>query len=940
MKERNNNSNDPEQDEREQMEVRLTALALGEASDFEAAELRRAMDADSELAEYYRRIEITAGIVREAANQTSEISGATTPRLSEERRNAILKRAKPQRTSFPSIIRFPRALPMGFAASLVLGIGFLYWALFRGVGDSEFLNAKGEYTGPAELLVSAPTPDEPIEVGEGAYSLRETINSSEIETVDYLALSPKVAELRLDELESVDLQETARNRSTDIALNDSLAAAQDNFASALLGEDFGLPTEIEERSEIHSYQNLRIGDGEDSLPVDTDHGDIVGFGFVSDNEAFELEPPFPEAAPKEKDVLKLSAFEVSREGDREWDGGFTQSKSNVAAVQGQLSEPERIGRTDYFHSDFQTSEVPAYVRTSDLVAQDFGPEMRGKNKGRSVADGEGEGLEIYGVQSGIIIERSELKRKLATDGTQAFPAGALGQQNDKSLIIDSVDTLAFVAVDARSDTGRGQTGYGGGAGKGDGYYRASGEKQTKNQLENDIGRMVASRRYEPLPEIVTMEEPFSTFSLNVSDVSFRLAEAALLKGEMPSPADIRSEEFLNALNYHDPAPTGGMPLAFHWERARSPFHHSREFLRISVQTASEGRERTRPLNLVLLIDSSVSMERADRQSIVRAAVTVLADALREGDRISVVAFDRTPHLILDGIAGDFRSSLDGAVEKLKASGATHLEGGLDLAYEVAKTQFRSKANNRVVVLTDGAANLGEVLPDNLRSIVAFHRKLGIALDCFGIGADGLNDAMLEALSRNGDGRYGFLNSVEDVETGFSRKLAGSLRSAASDVKVQVEFNPDRVEAYRQVGYRRHQLTRADFRDDAVDAAEIGEAEAGNALYLVSQKPNGVGPIATVRVRFRDPATREVRELSWQIPASRKAPALREANPSLRLAVCATMFAEWLAGSPYAEGVTPRLILENFNEVPEAFPFDGEPLRLREMIERAGAISGR
>ena len=935
MKERNNNSNDPEQDEREQMEVRLTALALGEASDFEAAELHRAMDADPELAEYYRRIEITAGIVREAANQTSAISGATAPRLSEERRNTILRKVKPKRAPFSTVIRFPRALPMGVAASLVLGIGILYWALFRGVGDSGLWIAKSEYT----VVPDAPPSGERTEAGEGAYSMRGKVNSSETGETQ-LAMGQRLPDLLVDELVSPDLQDISRKRSTNMTLDDRLAAAPDFFASDLVGGKPGPRTETEKRSGIHSYQNLRIGDGEDSLPVDTNHGDIVGFGFVSDNEAYELEPPFPEATPKEKDALKLSAFEVSREGDREWDGGFTQSKSNVAAVQGQISEPERIGRTDYFASDFQTSEVPAYVLTSDLVAQDFGPEMRGRNKGRSIADGEGEGLEIYGVQSGIIIERSELKRKLATDGTQAFPAGALGQQNDKSLIIDSVDTLASVAVDARSDTGRGQAGYGGGAGKGDGYYRASGEKQTKNQLENDIGQMVASRRYEPLPEIVAAEEPFSTFSLNLSDVSFRLAEAALANGVMPAQEDIRSEEFLNAFNYHDPAPTGGMPLAFQWERARSPFHHNREFLRFSVQTASEGRERARPLNLVLLIDSSGSMERADRRSIVRAAVTVLADAMGEGDRISVVAFDRTPHLLLDVVERNFQSNVAGAVDSLKASGATHLESGLDLAYEVAKTQFRSKASNRVVLLTDGAANLGEVLPDNLRSKVAFHRKLGIALDCFGIGADGLNDAMLEALSRNGDGRYGFLDSVEDVEENFSRKLAGILQTAASDVKVQVEFNPDRVEAYRQVGYRRHQLTRADFRDDAVDAAEIGDAEAGNALYLVSQKRNGVGPIATVRVRFRDPARREVRELSWQIPGRREAPALREANPSLRLAVCATMFAEWLAGSPYAESVTPRLILENFNEVPEAFPFDGEPLRLREMIERAEAISGR
>ncbi len=511
---------------------------------------------------------------------------------------------------------------------------------------------------------------------------------------------------------------------------------------------------------------------------------------------------------------------------------------------------------------------------------------------------------------------------------------------DESNEVEVMDVFALVEDDSQPDPARASIGQRSKASDADEQYQALRRVPINKEAEKDIGREVPVRRFEPLPEIVVAEQPFSTFSLNVSDVSFRLAAASLAQGMMPSPAEIRSEEFLNAQNYHDPVPTWGLPLSFHWERARSPFHHNREFLRFAVQTASEGRERTRPLSLVLLIDNSGSMERADRRSIVQAAVTVLADALRKGDRISLVAFDRTPRLVVDQVSSEFRSNVAGAVDGLQASGATHLEGGLDLAYEVARTQFQANAGNRVVLMTDGAANLGEVLPDNLRSKVVSNRKLGIALDCFGIGADGLNDAMLEALSRNGDGRYGFLNSVEDVDEGFSQKLAGSLRTAASDVKVQVEFNPDRVESYRQIGYRRHQLNREDFRDDSVDAAEIGSAESGNALYLVARKQNGVGPVATVRVRFRDPASREVREHSWNIPARREAPALREAHPSLRLAVSATMFGEWLAESPYAEGITPRLILENLNGVIEAFPLDAGPVRLREMVEQAAAISGK
>ena len=146
-----------------------------------------------------------------------------------------------------------------------------------------------------------------------------------------------------------------------------------------------------------------------------------------------------------------------------------------------------------------------------------------------------------------------------------------------------------------------------------------------------------------------------------------------------------------------------------------------------------------------------------------------------------------------------------------------------------------------------------------------NRKQGIALDCFGIGWEGYNDDLLEVLSRNGDGRYGFINTPEEAATGFAAQLAGALHVAAADVKVQVEFNPKRVTSYRQIGYAKHQLTKEQFRDNTVDAAEIGAAESGNALYVVEVNPQGEGPLATVRVRYKVPGTTEYREQAWAVP---------------------------------------------------------------------------
>jgi Mg-chelatase subunit ChlD len=444
----------------------------------------------------------------------------------------------------------------------------------------------------------------------------------------------------------------------------------------------------------------------------------------------------------------------------------------------------------------------------------------------------------------------------------------------------------------------------------------------------------------PQPEVLTRENAFSTFSLNVSDVSFKLAAASLEKGQMPEPAAIRSEEFLNAFDYRDPEPPAGIPIAFAWERARYPFAHNRDLLRFSVKTGAQGREAGRALNLVLLLDNSGSMERADRVQIIREALRVLAAQLQPEDKLSVITFARTARLWVDGAPGDQAAQVAERVGGLTPQGGTNLEEAMKLAYETARRHYLERGINRVVLLTDGAANLGEVEPGALKREVEAHRKQGIALDCFGIGWEGYNDDLLETLARNGDGRYGFLNTPEEAATGFAGQLAGALKVAAADVKVQVEFNPDRVRAYRQIGYAKHQLTREQFRDNTVDAAEIGAAESGNALYVIETLPGGRGPVATVRVRYKVPGTADYREMEWTVPYTGSALSLGQAGPALRLAAAASAFAEWLAASPFAAEITPDQLLGLLRGVPEVYGADGRPKQLEWMIRQAKSIAGQ
>jgi Mg-chelatase subunit ChlD len=444
----------------------------------------------------------------------------------------------------------------------------------------------------------------------------------------------------------------------------------------------------------------------------------------------------------------------------------------------------------------------------------------------------------------------------------------------------------------------------------------------------------------PQPEILSSSNAFSTFSLNVSDVSFKFAEASLQNGKLPDTASIRSEEFINAFDYRDPEAAEGQPMAFTSERARYPFAHNRELLRFAVKTAAAGRQAGRALNLVLLLDNSGSMERADRVAIIREALRVLATQLQPQDTVSVVTFARTARLWADGVPGDKAGATLDQVGGITPEGGTNLEEAMRLAYETAHRHYLAGGMNRVVLLTDGAANLGNVEPSALKRSVETQRKQGIALDCFGIGWEDYNDDLLEQLSSNGDGRYAFLNSPEDASKDFAAKLAGALQIAAADVKVQVEFNPARVISYRQIGYATHQLTKEQFRDNTVAAGQIAAQEAGNALYTIETNPNGDGPIATVHVRYKVPGTEEYREHSWDVAYTGSAPALEQSSPAMRLAATASAFSEWLAASPYAQEVTLDELLRDLSGVPEIYGADDRPKQLETMIREAKSLEGK
>ncbi|MBK8474845.1 MAG: von Willebrand factor type A domain-containing protein [Opitutaceae bacterium] len=443
-----------------------------------------------------------------------------------------------------------------------------------------------------------------------------------------------------------------------------------------------------------------------------------------------------------------------------------------------------------------------------------------------------------------------------------------------------------------------------------------------------------------IEEVSAAQEAISTFSLHVSDVSFKLALAALASGTWPDRATIRPEEFYNAFDYGDPATAASEKISCRIEQAAHPFAQQRNLVRIAMRVPATGRGAGQPLHLTVLLDTSGSMERPDRHATVRSALATLVGLLGPADRLTLVGFARQPRLLAEALDGNHANQALDLLDRTPAEGGTNLEEALKLGGELAHRHFETTAQNRIVLLTDGAANLGNADPDRLSAAVEALRAQRIAFDACGVGLDGLDDTILEALTRKGDGRYYVLNSPESADAGFARQLAGALRPAAENVKVQVRFNPARVGRYRLVGFEKHRLREEDFRNDAVDAAELAAEEAAVAVYEIEAKPQGEGEVGEVFVRFRDAATKEMVERSWTLPYDPRAAAFDRATPSLQLAGTAAMLAEKIRGGPAGDRVELDTLAPIVSALRGRRPDDQRLQELSTIFEQLRRLQGR
>jgi Ca-activated chloride channel family protein len=349
------------------------------------------------------------------------------------------------------------------------------------------------------------------------------------------------------------------------------------------------------------------------------------------------------------------------------------------------------------------------------------------------------------------------------------------------------------------------------------------------------------------------QHPLSTFSADVDRASYANVRRFLMEGQRPPVDAVRIEEMINYFPYERPARRGDAPITVATEVADAPWRAGHRLLRIGLSTPPVDLRGAPAGNLVFLIDVSGSMSDPDRLPLVKRSLRLLVDQLREDDRVAIVVYAGAAGLVLPSTRGTERRTILDAIERLEAGGSTAGGAGLRLAYDVARRNFIRGGNNRVILATDGDFNVGVSSDAEMVRLVEEKRREGTFLTVLGFGRGNLKDSKMEQLADRGNGNYAYIDNLLEARKVLVSEMGGTLLTVAKDVKLQVEFNPARVRAYRLIGYENRLLADEDFNDDAKDAGEMGAGHTVTALYEIV--PVGVRtPVRGVDPpRYRAPA---------------------------------------------------------------------------------------
>ncbi|MCB2406413.1 YfbK domain-containing protein [Hymenobacter lucidus] len=455
------------------------------------------------------------------------------------------------------------------------------------------------------------------------------------------------------------------------------------------------------------------------------------------------------------------------------------------------------------------------------------------------------------------------------------------------------------------------------------------------------------------------KEPLSTFSIDVDAASYSNVRRFLNQGQRPPQDAVRVEEMLNYFHYDYPQPTGSDPFSVTTELAVCPWNAEHQLLHVALQGRQVSTRKLPPANLVFLVDVSGSMNEPDKLPLVQAGLRQLVQELRPQDKVAIVVYAGAAGLVLPATPGNQKADILAALDRLSAGGSTAGGAGLRLAYQVAREQFQKEGNNRVILATDGDFNVGESSDDAMERLITEERESGVFLTVLGVGQGNLQDSKMERLADKGNGNYAYLDNLDEARRVLVRQFGGTLFTLAKDVKLQLEFNPARVQQYRLIGYENRALADEDFNNDRKDAGELGAGHTVTALYelIPPGAPTGIdalkyqqnpaprqpapasADVMTVKLRYKEPQglTSRLLERTLRGPAK----SVAQASDNLRFAAAVAQFGMLLRQSDY-RGTATYGSTEQLAQAARGTDADGyraEFVRLVKLAEGLSPVAG-
>jgi Ca-activated chloride channel family protein len=423
--------------------------------------------------------------------------------------------------------------------------------------------------------------------------------------------------------------------------------------------------------------------------------------------------------------------------------------------------------------------------------------------------------------------------------------------------------------------------------------------------------------------IPVKDQPLSTFSVSVDTASYGLIRKQILEGKTPEIDSVRIEELINYFKYNYPQPESGHQLAVNCEAGICPWENKHRIVKVGIKAKEMELGALPPSHLVFLIDVSGSMQGPYRLDLVQSSLKMLTDQLRDTDSISIVTFSNDIQVLLINESGKNKDNIKEVIQELSAYGATNGEYAIQKAYEIAAKHYIDKGNNRVVLCTDGDFNVGLSSESELETLIKSKAKSNIFLTIFGYGMGNFKDKKVKTLALKGHGNYAYIDSLLEAQNAVTNEFCGNMFAMAKDVKVQVEFNPSKVNGYRLIGYETGMLAAEDFNNDKKDAGVMGMGQQVTALYEIipfdvpmvdplkysktadNMQIKNSDELLTVKVRYKLPEDDTSKKIEMAVNDNMK----NEFSSDFRFALAVAMFGQFLSRSEHAGNINLNQVIE-------------------------------